>query len=202
MKREVITLLNVALLIFGLSIPGKEVLAKEDSSAKLLMAIVPVIGKKTSAPCPSKQTRFVLVPSHTWTFSPGGQTDVMEISGSTTGGSCDIWVTGDAAIGEDCIITYSNSGTVYTDTTPCSHNGNSTAILSFDEGKCRKGVIILTITEVQNPDTDLDGTLTCPTFTGPYVTFYPPSKSEAFFPQSDQGHTVMEMALMNRFTAM
>lgn len=192
MLKKSIPFFTLLAICFTLSLPGKNVMAEDVNSSKILMMIVPVIGKKTSAPCPKDLTRFVLVPHHTWTFSPGGQTDVMEINGNTTGGSCDIWVAGDAATGEDCIINYHNSGTVQTDAGPCSHSGDSTAILSFDEGKCKKGVIIMNITEVQNPDSGLDGTLTCPSTSEPYVTFYPPSLSQVFFAQRDEGHTVAE----------
>ena len=149
-KFVLLQVLALLLLIADISIPVSEVSAEDKTS--LPLTIVPLINNKTVTTCPSKQERFVLVAQHTWDFSPGGATNVMEITGSTNTDSCTIWVSGDAAIAEDCVITYTNTGKVYTSAGTCTQKGASSAILSFDKGKCRRGTIIITITETQNPN--------------------------------------------------
>lgn len=148
---------------------------------------MPAIIGNVGLVCPRELTRFVLVPDHTWTWSPGGQVGAGLVQGSTTGGSCDILVSGDVASGEDCLISYSNSGTVGN----CQLNGQSTALLSF-EGTCTSGKIVLTITEIQNPEAELGGILVCPVISEPYPTFYPPSITNASFLINSEGSTAAE----------
>jgi len=131
--------------------------------------------------CPTESTRFVLVPDHSWSFSPAGQTQVMEINGSVSGGGgCDIYVAGDVATGADCAIDFTNTGVIHGDGGDCQINGQGRGILSF-EGTCQDGQITLTITEIHDPDTELGGSMNCPGHSGPYATFYPPSLTTVTF---------------------
>ena len=175
------------ILIFTVQFPfflNRAIAAEKESGYQLFL---PAIIGNIALVCPSSSTRFVLVPSHTWTWSPGGQASVGVIQGSTTSGSCDIWVAGDVASGPDCSVSYTNSGNIGT----CQHSGQSTAVLSF-EGTCSKGKISLTITEGQDPDAGIGGVLVCPEVSEPYPTFYPGSITTGSFFIDSEGYTVTE----------
>lgn len=141
--------------------------------------------------CPSESTRFVLVPNHSWSFSPAGQTSVMEINGTTSGDGCDIYVAGDVASGEDCLINFTNTGVIHGDGGDCQVDGQGRGILSF-AGSCQDGRITLTITETHDPDTELGGTMNCPGFSSPYATFYPPSRTTVTFAIDTAGASASE----------
>ena len=141
--------------------------------------------------CPSESTRFVLATQHSWSFSPAGQTQIMQIDGTTTGPGCDIYVAGDVATGEDCAVDFTNTGVIHGDSGDCQIDGVGRGILSF-EGTCQDGRITLTITEIHDPDTEMGGTMNCPGFSSPYATFYPPSMTTVTFMIDSAGSTANE----------
>jgi len=141
--------------------------------------------------CPSESTRFVLVANHTWTFSPAGQTQIMEINGTTSGDGCDIFVAGDVASGPDCSINFTNTGVIHGDSGDCQIDGQGRGILSF-QGSCQDGQITLTITEIHDPDTEMGGSMNCAGYSGPYATFYPPSLTTRTFAIDSAGATASE----------
>ena len=57
----------------------------------------------------------------------------------------------------------------------CKHEGNGVALIKI-KGLCINGLVALTRTEGPNPDLGLTGTLSCPSYSQPYLTFYPPPK--------------------------
>lgn len=148
--------------------------------------------------CPQETTYFKLQPSHSFSFSPGGDKELMQVSGSTTGEAwCLIAVTGNRIEAEPCIIGYQYSGWLQTDAGQCDISGTSTALVEI-EGECAltdpdasgdEGVaeVTLAITETQDPDASLDGAMNCPGVSQPYMGFYPPTFSVMTFMIDDKG---------------
>ena len=140
--------------------------------------------------CPTEPTDFLLTLVHDWTFSPAGQTQVMQVTGTTSSGaSCMVTVHREHVQAPDCLIPYSITGNMAAG--QCDISGESTALISMT-GSCADGVITLTITEVQNADAGLGGALNCPYVSEAYVTFYPPSITTRSFIIQDLGETQSE----------
>ncbi len=140
--------------------------------------------------CPAEPVEFLLTLVHSWTFSPAGQTQVMQITGNTTSGaSCFMTVNRENVQAEDCLIPYSITGNMAAG--QCEVDGESTALITIT-GSCADGVITLTITETQNPDAGLGGALNCPGYSGQYVTFYPPSMTTRSFIITSAGEVQTE----------
>ena len=140
--------------------------------------------------CPAEPAEFLLTLVHSWTFSPAGQTQVMQITGNTTSGaSCFVMVNREHVQAADCLVPYSITGNMAAG--QCAVNGESTALIAIT-GSCADGVITLTITETQNPDAGLGGALNCPGYSGQYVTFYPPSITTRSFMITSLGEVQTE----------
>jgi hypothetical protein len=192
----------VQVVLGGMSVlrnglPGEPSGMAGDSSGGMSQGDDGVAGGDSGEPgvvalaCPSESTRFVLVANHSWSFSPAGQTQVMDINGTTNGLGCDIYVAGDVATGEDCAVDFTNTGVIHGDGGDCQVDGQGRGILSF-EGTCQDGQITLTITEIHDPDTEMGGTMNCPGFSSPYATFYPPSLTTVTFMIDSAGATANE----------
>jgi hypothetical protein len=153
--------------------------------------------------CPSEPTQFTLFVSHTFDYSPGRNTQMMLISGSSGLSSpCSLTVDRERVTAQDCFIPYTNAGTVNTDAGPCQHDGQGQAILSI-EGSCSDGELTLTLTEMPDASAGLGGTLNCPQVSEPYVTFYPPSITTRTFVIQVGGYEATEDAnpdISNSFT--
>jgi hypothetical protein len=150
--------------------------------------------------CPQETTYFKLELGHSFSFSPGGNKELMQVTGSTTGDAwCLVSVEGNRVNAEPCIVGYEYSGFLQTDAGQCDITGTSTALVEI-EGECAlvdpdatgdKGVaeITLAITETQDPDAGLGGAMNCPEASQPYMGFYPPTFSVMTFLIDDNGST-------------
>jgi hypothetical protein len=144
--------------------------------------------------CPSESVSFKLIVNHQFNWSPGRQTDQILVEGNTgPEASCQLTVKGNEVDAADCTVSYTNAGTFKGDAGECEHSGEGTALIEI-EGFCKDGKVTLEITETQDPDAGLGGTLNCPqaNFSEPYVTFYPPSLTTESFSIDLGGHTVTE----------
>ena len=144
--------------------------------------------------CPSEPVSFELIVNHQFNWSPGRQTDQILVEGNTgPEASCQLTVNGNKVDAAECVVPYTNAGTFKGDGGECEHSGEGTALVEI-EGSCKDGKVTLEITEIQDPDASLGGTMTCPqaNFTEPYVTFYPPSLTTEIFSIDLGGHTVTE----------
>ncbi|MGD2058728.1 MAG: hypothetical protein PVF85_09495 [Anaerolineales bacterium] len=154
--------------------------------------------------CPSETTYFRLQLNHNFTFSPGGNKELMQVSGNTLGSSwCLVAVTGAKVKAEPCLVDYEYHGWVQTDGGKCDITGTSTALVEI-EGDCAlsdpdasgdEGVaeVMLAITEGPDPDADLSGAMNCPNISQPYMGFYPPTFSVMSFLIDDQGSTDVDI---------
>jgi hypothetical protein len=150
--------------------------------------------------CPQELTYFKLQLKHSFSFSPGGNKELMQVTGNTTGDAwCLIAVQGNRVEAEPCIVGYQYSGWLETDAGKCDISGSSTAFVEV-EGDCAvvdpdasgdEGVaeVTLAITEGQDPDADLSGAMNCPGVSQPYMGFYPPTFSVMTFLIDDGGST-------------
>lgn len=142
--------------------------------------------------CPPDTTYYKLQLNHTFTFSPGGNKELMQVTGHTTPDAwCLISINGETVQADPCIVGYEYNGWIQGSDGKCDITGTSTALLEFD-GEChmtdpetgkQEGVaeVLLGITEVQDPDADLGGALNCPRASAPYMGFYPPTFSVMSF---------------------
>jgi len=149
--------------------------------------------------CPEEPIVYKLQLNHTFDFSPGRDTAKMLISGHTTPDAwCLVTLNGNVIEADDCIVDYEYSGYIQ-GSERCDVKGASTALISI-EGECMDmkptnnekdlvAEIYLTITEGQDPDAGLSGTITCPGSSYAYIGFYPPTFSVMSFSIADQGIT-------------
>ncbi len=143
--------------------------------------------------CPVSPLAYKLQLNHTFDFSPNRQTETMQIKGNTSGDAwCLVVVDGTKVEAEDCVVDYTYSGFIQGSDGKCDVSGSSTALISI-QGECMPGVqgsefaeIYLEITESENPDGDVSGSLNCPGHAGTYIGFYPPTYFIATFPVTDQ----------------
>lgn len=154
--------------------------------------------------CPGETTFFRLQLNHTFTFSPGGEKELMQVSGNTLGSSwCLVAVKGAKVEAEPCLVDYEYHGWIQTDAGKCDITGTSTAMVEV-EGDCAlsdpdasgdEGVaeVMLAITEGPDPDADLSGAMNCPGVSQPYMGFYPPTFSVMSFLIDDQGSTDVDI---------
>lgn len=147
--------------------------------------------------CPKEPIVYKLQFNHTFDFSPGRDTAKMLINGHTTPNAwCLVTLNGNVIEADDCLVDYEYSGYIQ-GSERCDVKGASTALISI-EGECMDmkptnnekdlvAEIYLTITEGQDPDAGLSGTITCPGSSYAYIGFYPPTFSVMSFSIAENG---------------
>ncbi|MDZ7843915.1 MAG: hypothetical protein U5K99_03825 [Anaerolineales bacterium] len=131
-----------------------------------------------SLSCPSEAANFTLFLTHSWDFSPGLQTEVMLIKGSTQpSASCSFLVEKNKVSFPPCYISFTNTGKMYSESgTQCDVNANATALVEVmpEESYCKDGVLVLTITEIWDADAPYTSNMVCEGRSYPHVAYYSP----------------------------
>jgi len=145
--------------------------------------------------CPKEgreMTGFFLI-VHSWDFSPNRDLEMMKVTGQTAEVSmCPMKLVGNKFSAKPCSVPFNNSGFIKTDDGMCDITASGSALVEFEDGYCKDGVVTVTIVENLDADAAYNGAMNCPNISQPYGPTYPPSRTTVSFKVDSSGSTASE----------
>lgn len=141
--------------------------------------------------CPAEPMNFNLELHHTWDFSPNRDTKQFKIDGETAVlVFCPLTIYKETVTMPQCWFPVTNNGTINTDAGPCTINATGGGYLEMVRGKCKDGVVTITVLETVDADAGLTGENDCPKAVEPFFAFYPASQNTLTYFIAVGGETV------------
>jgi hypothetical protein len=134
---------------------------------------------------------FNLALNHTWDFSPNRDLEHFKIDGKTAVlVFCPLTIYREKVTMPQCWFPVTNNGEINTDAGPCKINATGGGYLEMVRGKCKDGVVTITVLETVDADAGLTGETDCPKAVEPFFAFYPASQNTLTYMIAVGGETV------------